>query len=233
MQMRAAVVYASLGLLVWEGCHRASKPKPKPRRPRRVEDPKRAKPVQAPTSGTARPGRPDWPKTKAERLAAWAMEQVGRTTKYDPSYVKLAYPGGDVPMDRGVCTDVVVRALRRAGVDLQVLIHEDMRGSFGSYPKLWGLKRPDANIDHRRVPNIATFLRRAGKAVPVTKNAGDYRPGDIVVWRFRDGRPHMGIVSVRRVPGTGRYHVVHNIGAGTQVQDCLFAFEITGHFRYF
>ena len=161
------------------------------------------------------------------------MEQVGETTTYDPSYVKLVYPGGDVPMDRGVCTDVVVRALRRLGVDLQLLIHEDMMASFSSYPDLWGLRRPDSNIDHRRVPNIVTFLRRKGKALGVTKNASDYLPGDIVVWRLSGNRPHMGIVSSVRVSGADRYKIIHNVGAGAQLEDSLLEFEITGHFRYF
>jgi len=176
---------------------------------------------------------PNKPKSKAELLAVAAMEQVGKTTRYDPSYVKLAYPGGDVPIECGVCTDVVVRALRKCGVDLQVEIHKDMKAAFKSYPNLWGLKRPDSNIDHRRVPNIATFLRRKGKAVEKTKTGGDYLPGDIVVWRLSNGRPHIGIVSNVPVKGKDRYKVVHNIGAGTQLEDVLFTFEITGHFRYF
>ena len=176
---------------------------------------------------------PPAPETKAQLLALAAMQQVGQTTKYDPAYVKLAYPGGDVPIDRGVCTDVVVRALRKLGVDLQVLIHEDMKAAFDSYPQNWGLKRPDRNIDHRRVPNIARYLHRKGKAVPVTRDAGDYRPGDIVVWRLADGRLHMGIVSNVLVPGTQRHEIVHNFGAGAQREDRLFELEVIDHFRYF
>ncbi len=171
--------------------------------------------------------------SKADLLVTGAMEQVGKTTEYDSSYVKLGYPGGDVPINRGVCTDVVVRALRKTGVDLQVLIHEDMKKSFESYPNLWGLSRPDPNIDHRRVPNIATYLRRKGKAVAITKNPQGYIPGDIVVWRLPSGRPHIGVVSNLRVRGTQRHKVVHNIGSGTQLSDVLFRFEITDHFRYF
>ncbi len=138
-----------------------------------------------------------------------------------------------MPLERGVCSDVVVRAFRTLCLDLQVLIHEDMRASFASYPHLWGRTAPDPNIDHRRVPNIATFLRRQGKAVPATRNAVDYRPGDIVVWRLWSGPAHIGIVSCSRVWGTDRYRIVHNIGAGAQLEDVLFSYEITGHFRYF
>lgn len=175
----------------------------------------------------------DQPDTPVDRLIAGALEQVGKTTTYDPAYVKLEYPGGDVPIERGVCTDVLVRAFRKAGVDLQVLIHEDMTAAFKSYPNLWGLSRPDRNIDHRRVPNITTFLHRTGKAVPVTKHGGDYLPGDIVVWRLPNGRLHTGIVSNVMVSGTQRHKVVHNIGAGAQLEDMLFRFEITDHFRYY
>lgn len=186
-----------------------------------------------PGAGETTTGQRVIPKSKAEQLALAAVEQVGKTTKYDPAYVRLAYPGGDVPIDRGVCTDVVVRALRKVGVDLQSLIHEDMSAAFGSYPNLWGLSRPDPNIDHRRVPNIATFLRRKNKMVPVTHKAGDYLPGDIVVWKLSNGRKHMGVVSNVRVGETDCYKIVHNIGAGTALQDALFGFVITHHFRYF
>lgn len=167
------------------------------------------------------------------RLVRSARDQIGRTVRYDPSYVKLVYPGGDVPLDRGVCTDVVVRALRAAGVDLQELIHEDMRRNFRAYPDMWGLTRPDPNIDHRRVPNIATFLRRQGTAVAVTDRPGDYRPGDIVVWRLASGRMHIGVLSDVRVRGGSRFQVVHNIGAGAVLEDVLFRYDITGHFRMF
>ncbi len=175
----------------------------------------------------------DRPKSKGELLAEAARTQVGVTVTYDPAYVRLGYPGGDVPADRGVCIDVVVRALRTLGVDLQVLVHEDMTAAFGSYPKLWGLRRPDRNIDHRRVPNVATYLRRHGKAVAITQNGEDYLPGDIVAWALSGGRSHIGIVANETVRGGGRRKIIHNIGAGAQVNDVLFAFEITGHFRYY
>jgi uncharacterized protein YijF (DUF1287 family) len=161
-----------------------------------------------------------------------AKRQVGVTLSYDPSYRRIAYPNGDVPLRTGVCTDVVIRAYRHAGVDLQVLVHEDMKRNFAAYPKNWGLRRPDPNIDHRRVPNLATFFRRRGGALPVTRRGEDYKPGAIVTWRLSSGVPHIGIVSDVRVPRTDRYLVVHNIGAGTQIEDVLFAYELTGHFRF-
>jgi uncharacterized protein YijF (DUF1287 family) len=193
----------------------------------------KSEPSDQDVSTPAPVSEPSRPPTKSHLVAAAAMDQVGKTTTYDPAYVKLAYPGGDVPIDRGVCTDVVVRALRKLGVDLQVLIHEDMTASFESYPNLWNLKRPDPNIDHRRVPNIATFLRRKGKAIAVNDNAADYLPGDIVVWRFPDGRPHIGIVSNVLIENQTRHKMVHNVGAGACVQDVLFVYKIERHFRYF
>ena len=168
------------------------------------------------------------------RVLGAAHAQIGVTRYYDGSYVRLAYPGGDVPADRGVCTDVVIRAFRAAGLDLQQAVHEDMRGHFGAYPRLWGLSRPDRNIDHRRVPNLETWARRAGHALPVGTDPATYRPGDLVSWRLPNGLPHIGLVSDRRAPdGSGRPLVVHNIGAGTRVEDVLFAWPPVGHFRVF
>jgi uncharacterized protein len=159
-----------------------------------------------------------------------AKRQVGVTRGYDPAYRRIAYPNGDVPLHTGVCTDVVIRAFRHAGLDLQVLVHEDMKRNFAKYPKTWGLRRPDTNIDHRRVPNLATFFTRKGRALPVTRRGADYKPGDIVTWKLSSGVPHIGVVSdVRR---GDRHLVVHNIGAGTQLEDVLFAYELTGHFRW-
>jgi uncharacterized protein YijF (DUF1287 family) len=161
-----------------------------------------------------------------------AHAQVGVTRYYDGSYVRLAYPGGDVPADRGVCTDVVIRAYRAAGLDLQREVHEDMRAHFAAYPQLWGLSRPDRNIDHRRVPNLETWLRRAGHALPVGTDAAAYRPGDLVSWRLPNGLPHIGVVSDRRTSdGSDRPLIVHNIGAGARVEDVLFAWPPVGHFR--
>jgi uncharacterized protein len=164
--------------------------------------------------------------TPMQLMIAGAKSQVGKTRGYDPTYRSIAYPNGDVPLETGVCSDVVIRAFRRAGIDLQVLVHEDMKRNFGAYPRNWNLRAPDTNIDHRRVPNLATFFRRKGKAV-----TGDYKPGDIVTWRLSSGVPHIGIVSdVRR---GGRYLMVHNIGGGAQIEDVLFAYEVTGHYRWF
>jgi uncharacterized protein YijF (DUF1287 family) len=161
-----------------------------------------------------------------------ARAQVGVTTTYDPSYSRLAYPGGDVPADRGVCADVVVRALRRTGVDLQALVHEDMRANFAAYPHAWGLRGPDPNIDHRRVLNLETFLRRRGFAQPGAA-AADFQAGDIVSWRLPGGLPHIGIVSDRvAADGSGRRLVIHNVGAGTREEDVLLAWPRAGHFRW-
>ena len=152
------------------------------------------------------------------------------TVAYDGSYRRLAYPGGDVPAERGVCTDVVVRAFRSAGIDLQVLVHEDMSRAWSEYPRAWGLAAPDPNIDHRRVPNLVAFFRRRGETLPVSRMPADYRPGDLVTWRLPSGLPHIGIVTDATTEGRPR--VVHNLGAGALEEDVLFAFPITGHFRY-
>jgi uncharacterized protein YijF (DUF1287 family) len=164
------------------------------------------------------------------RVIEGAYAQVGVTKTYDGGYRKIAFPGGDVPMERGVCTDVIVRAYRHAGVDLQVLVNEDMKRDFGSYPQLWGMSGPDPNIDHRRVPNLATYFTRHGKRLAVTTDADDYLPGDIVTWRLWSGVPHIGLVSDRQ--SRGRPLMIHNIGAGAQVEDMLFSYKITGHYRY-
>jgi uncharacterized protein len=174
----------------------------------------------------------------AERLNAAALERTLARVTYDPSYLRLAYPGGDVPADRGVCSDVVVRAYRALGIDLQQLVHEDMTAAFGDYPNLWGLSRPDSNIDHRRVPNLEAFLKRRGAALAVTADPADYRPGDIVAWNLRGNPnggggflPHIGIVT-DRIAASGRPQVVHNIGAGPKLEDVLFDWPITGHYRW-
>jgi uncharacterized protein YijF (DUF1287 family) len=155
---------------------------------------------------------------------------VGVTIHYDGSYRPIPYPGGDVPAERGVCTDVIVRAYRRIGIDLQRLVHEDMTRAFRSYPGRWGLPGPDPNIDHRRVPNLVAFFARHGQSLPVSRRAADYLPGDIVTWRLPSGNPHIGLVTDRE--REGRRLIVHNIGAGTVIEDTLFAFPMTGHYRY-
>ncbi len=167
------------------------------------------------------------------RLAGAALERTAHTVRYDPSYVALSYPMGDVPPDRGVCADVVVRALRVLGVDLQALVHEDMKSDFDSYPDHWGLARPDSNIDHRRVPNLATFFTRKGARLAPSENPADYLPGDIVVWNLRGEKgflPHIGVVTGETGP-SGRPMVVHNIGNGPKQEDVLFEWRVTGRYR--
>ncbi|MTH47631.1 DUF1287 domain-containing protein [Escherichia alba] len=165
-------------------------------------------------------------------VAQAARQQIGKTLFYDPAYVRLAYPGGDLPLERGVCADVVIRALRSEGVDLQRLVHEDMRKHFSAYPQKWKLTRPDANIDHRRVYNLETWFNRHNKALPVTAVYSDYQPGDIVSWRLDNGLAHIGVVA-DRYAADGTPLIVHNIGAGAQLENVLFSWRIIGHYRYF
>jgi uncharacterized protein YijF (DUF1287 family) len=168
----------------------------------------------------------------AQALVAAAVERTRHAVRYDGSYRAIAYPWGDVPDDVGVCTDVVVRSYRALGIDLQRAVHEDMRRDFGAYPDLWGLARPDPNIDHRRVPNLAAFLRRHGEVLPVSRDARAYRPGDLVTWMLPGNLPHIGIVIGQAGEAGGRPLVVHNIGAGPVLEDMLFTYPITGHYRY-
>ena len=170
----------------------------------------------------------------SDRLVKAAKERTKHHVVYDPAYVRLAYPGGDVPKDRGVCTDVVIRSYRTLGIDLQKLVHEDMRRHFSLYPEHWGLKGPDKNIDHRRVPNLQTFFKRHGKSLSKSKRAEDYLPGDLVTWNVASGRwlPHIGVVVDTRSTDGKRPLIVHNIGAGPVAEDILFAFEMTGHYRF-
>ncbi len=164
-------------------------------------------------------------------LVAAARRQIGVTVHYDPAYVRLPYPGGDVPESRGVCTDVVVRALRTQRLDLQQRVHEDMRKHFAKYPQKWGLRGPDSNIDHRRVPNLQTWFERAGWSLPVASRAADYRAGDLVTWMLPGNLPHIGIVSDRKTTLSGTRLIIHNIGRGTREEDILFDHKITGHYR--
>lgn len=167
------------------------------------------------------------------RLVDAALDQVGVTVIYDPAYVRLDYPGGDVPTERGVCTDVVVRAYRKAfNIDLQQLVNEDMRAAFSAYPRIWGRKQPDRSIDHRRVPNLETFFKRKGAALEIVDDPAAYRPGDLVTQRLPGNLPHIAIVTGRMTPDGRRPLVVHNIGAGAKVEDTLFAFRVVGHFRF-
>jgi hypothetical protein len=168
----------------------------------------------------------------ASRLSGAALALTQQQVRYDPAYYVIAYPNGDVPADRGVCTDVVIRAYRQLGIDLQQRVHEDMRAHFGSYPRNWGLSRPDRNIDHRRVPNLMTFFTRFGQVLPRSQTAADYLPGDIVCWSLGGGITHIGLVADRKSADGSRYLIVHNIGAGQVLEDCLFRFPIIGHYRY-
>jgi uncharacterized protein YijF (DUF1287 family) len=163
-----------------------------------------------------------------------AMEQTKITKSYDPNYTVIAYPSGDVSPETGVCTDVIIRAMRRAKIDLQKEVHEDMQANFVAYPKKWGLKKADPNIDHRRVPNLQTFFSRKNKSLSITSDTADYKPGDIIAWDL-DGKglTHIGIVSNVWNEKTKRYSIIHNIGRGAEVDDVLFDWKIIGHYRYF
>lgn len=168
----------------------------------------------------------------ADDLVKAARGRTDRHEIYDGSYRRIGYPMGDVPDDRGVCTDLVIRAYRSLGIDLQVLIHEDMARNFSVYPTTWGMRQPDRNIDHRRVPNMQAFLVRIGASLPVSQIPQDYLAGDLVTWMLPGNLPHIGIVSDRVVIGTQRPKVIHNIGAGPVEDDILFIYRVTGHYRY-
>lgn len=166
------------------------------------------------------------------RLADSALLLTKDKVTYDPSYFTIPYPNGDVPKDKGVCTDVVIRAYRKLGVDLQKEVHEDMKANFDKYPKNWGLTKTDKNIDHRRVPNLMTFFSRKGTVLSNSDKAEEYKPGDIVCWNLGGAITHIGIVSAVKSPDGKRYQIIHNIGAGQVLEDCLFDFTIIGHYRY-
>jgi uncharacterized protein len=176
----------------------------------------------------ARPVAGEFP----EKLIQAAVAQTLTPVTYDGSYRRIPYPGGDVPANIGVCTDLIVRAYRALGIDLQVRVHEDMRAAFASYPQLWGLPRADPNIDHRRVPNLQAYFRRKGAQLPISRDADDYLPGDLVTWTLPGNLPHIGLVTNRRAPSGKRWLIVHNIGRGPELEDMLFDFPISGHYRY-
>lgn len=165
-------------------------------------------------------------------LSDAALELTKQKVTYDPSYFSIAYPNGDVPANKGVCTDVVIRAYRKLGFDLQKEVHQDMKANFNLYPKIWGLRTTDKNIDHRRVPNLMTFFKRENAEKPITQNPSDYKPGDIVCWNLGGSITHIGIVVNRKSNDGKRYLIVHNIGAGQVLEDCLFNFKIIGHYRF-
>ncbi|HEU0137911.1 MAG TPA: DUF1287 domain-containing protein [Flavobacterium sp.] len=166
------------------------------------------------------------------KLSDAALELTKDDVKYVPAYVAIKYPGGDVPRNTGVCTDVIIRAYRKLGLDLQQEVHLDMKSNFSKYPKTWGLRKPDPNIDHRRVPNLQVFFSRFGEKKPVTQDAANYKTGDIVTWMINGKLPHIGIVTNRKSRDGKRNLIVHNVGSGQVLEDCLFAYPITGHYRF-
>ncbi len=167
-----------------------------------------------------------------KRLVAAATERANHPARYVPDYVRIDYPNGDVPADTGVCADEIIRAYRGVGIDLQKEVHEDMVRHFSEYPRKWGLSHPDTNIDHRRVPNLMVFFTRHGESLRVTKNAKDYLPGDIVSWDLGGNVPHIGIVVDRQPLLSSNHLVLHNVGEGPKIEDVLFRWQITGHYRY-
>lgn len=168
----------------------------------------------------------------AQKLSDAALSLTKDKVTYDPAYYSIKYPNGDVAADKGVCTDVIIRAYRKLGIDLQKEVHEDMKKNFSKYPKKFGLKKPDTNIDHRRVPNLMVFFARFGKSKPTDQIPASYVPGDIVTWLLPGNLTHIGIVVNKKSADGKRYLIVHNIGAGQVIEDCLFKFTITGHYQY-
>jgi uncharacterized protein YijF (DUF1287 family) len=170
-----------------------------------------------------------------QKLVDAAVERTRHTVRYDPAYVPIPYPNGDVPANTGVCTDEIIRVYRAVGIDLQKEVHEDMLHNFSAYPnqRRWLLAHTDTNIDHRRVPNLMAFFARKGEQLPVSERSEDYSPGDLVTWDLGGNVPHIGIMVDRKSERTGHYLIVHNIGRGPQMEDVLFNWRITGHYRYF
>ncbi|TAH09956.1 MAG: DUF1287 domain-containing protein [Sphingobacteriia bacterium] len=166
------------------------------------------------------------------QLCNAAKELTAQKVQYDPSYYTISYPMGDVPSNKGVCADVIIRAYRKLGIDLQQLVHEDMSRQFSTYPKNWGLQKTDKNIDHRRVPNLMKYFDRYGKNSPISLNEKDYQPGDIVCWLINNKLPHIGIVVDVRSSLSNRYLIVHNVGEGQVMEDCLFKYPIIGHYVF-
>lgn len=175
--------------------------------------------------------QPAKPKDFYGKLSDAAITLTKEQVEYDPTYFTIPYPNGDVPKGKGVCTDVVIRAYRKMGIDLQKEVHEDMKKNFNKYPKAWGLKSTDSNIDHRRVPNLETFFGRFGETLPVSDKIKDYKPGDIVTWMLPGRHTHIGIVVDKKAP-SGRYMIVHNIGSGQVMEDVLFEYDMRNHYRY-
>ena len=206
-------------LLSTAGCHRAT--------------PASRSAAVAPTPASVARPLPAGASAQLKQLVASAIEQSKVTTGYDPSWVKIDYPNGDVSSDTGVCSDVVVRAFRKAGIDLQKEVHEDMTRAWSEYPRKYGARGTDTNIDHRRVLNLTTYFDRQGKSQPITNDRADYLPGDVVAWELSDGVEHIGILTNLSTEPDKHYLIVHNIGAGAKVEDVLLAWKIIGHYRYF
>lgn len=213
------VLSACLILLSAAGCHR-----PTSRRPSVAASPTPAS-TPLPLPANASP--------QLKQLVEEAIEQSKVTTGYDPSWVKIEYPNGDVPNNTGVCSDVIVRAFRKAGIDLQKEVHEDMTRAWSEYPRKWGAQGTDTNIDHRRVLNLTTYFERQHKSLPITNKRADYLPGDVVAWELSEGVEHIGIVTNLSSESDKHFLIVHNIGAGARLEDVLLAWKIIGHYRYF
>jgi len=185
-------------------------------------------------SRTEKPPLAEISSGEIRNLLESANRQLETTKNYTQEYVVIAYPNGDLPIETGACTDVIIRSFRASGVDLQKEVHEDMTGNFALYPQKWGLPKPDTNIDHRRVPNLQTYFTRKGKSLPITRNAKDYLPGDVVAWDIDGkGMTHIGVVSNVFDETARRYLIVHNMGWGTKLEDRLIQWKIIGHYRYF
>lgn len=171
-------------------------------------------------------------KTFDQKLADAAITLTKDKVVYNGAYVSIPYPNGDVPKTQGVCTDVIIRAYRKLGIDLQKEVHIDMKSNFSTYPKIWGLKKTDTNIDHRRVPNLETFFTRKGQKLSISKNASDYKTGEMVTWMIGGKMPHIGIVTHLKSLDGKRPLIVHNVGGGQVLEDCLFNYEVVGHFKF-
>lgn len=173
-------------------------------------------------------------KTFEEKLSAAAISIIDSSIDYDPAYFSIKYPNGDIPENKGVCTDVIIRSYRKLGIDLQKEVHEDMVANFSKYHNLkkWGMTKTDTNIDHRRVPNLEVFFERKGKKLSVTDNPSDYKTGEIVTWMINGKLPHIGIITNEKSEDGKRNLIVHNVGGGQNLDDCLFDYKIVGHFKY-
>lgn len=189
---------------------------------------------QQPTDSSQNINEQEDAKTFEQKLSNAALSIINPTIDYDPAYFSIEYPNGDVPKNKGVCTDVIIRSYRKLGIDLQKEVHEDMIKNFSVYPNLqkWGMTKTDTNIDHRRVPNLEIFFERKGEKLPVTQNPKDYKTGEIVTWLINNKLPHIGIVTRKKSKDGKRNLIVHNVGNGQVLQDCLFEYKIVGHYRY-